>query len=129
MVPLSFEVGVLDLDELEDYVAGGSLHSFVSHVSIAEIRIARGPWGYFEGELFDSRDDFLRVAEVTLSANDLPFSLASRADLSIEVIVASSQFNSTGDSTLSSALLASHDVVRVLSTCAFAVRASYLLLN
>jgi hypothetical protein len=80
-------------------------------------------------KLFHSRNNLLCAAKMTLATNNFPFSLASRASLSIEVIVSSSKLYSFGGLSFSLALVASHDVIRVLSSSSFAVGTSDLLLN
>jgi hypothetical protein len=129
VIAFSTKDGVLYFDKFEDNIAGGTLHAFISHISIPEIGIARSSWSYFERELFDTRNNLLGLAEVAFSANDLTLALAARTGLCVHIVVSTSKFHSSRHSTLSSALFACHNVVGIFSSSAMAVRASYLLLN
>jgi hypothetical protein len=117
---------MLDLDQLKNNVAGGSLHSFISHVCIPKVGVADCAWSYFQSELLHSRDYLLGVAKVAFPANDFPFALAARADLSVEIVVAPPKFNSFGDATLASAFLACDYVIGVFCSSSLAVRTGYL---
>lgn len=66
---------------------------------------------------------------MALPADDLTLSLASGANLSVHVIVASSQLHSPRDSTLSVALMAGDDIIRILRASSLAVRTCYLFLH
>lgn len=120
-------VGMLYFDQLKYNVAGGSLHSFISHVCISEVGVADRPRSHLQSELLHSGNDLLGVAKVAFPANDFPFALAARAGLSVEVVVASPKFNSFGDAALTSTFLACDYIIGIFSSCSLAVRASYLL--
>ena len=61
-------------------------------------------------------------------SNDFPFSLASRTSLGEQVVVPSSQIDSSLNSTLASALSAGYNVVGIFSTCTMTVGTGDLLL-
>lgn len=66
---------------------------------------------------------------MALSANNFAFSLAPRTDACEDIVESISQFHSSINSALSITFLASHDIVRVLSTAALAVRTGNLLFD
>lgn len=66
---------------------------------------------------------------MALPADDLTLALASGADLSVHVVIASSQFHSPRDPTLSIAFVAGDDIIRILGTGSLAVRTCYLFLH
>ena len=129
VVSFSAQIGMLDLDQLEDDIAWSPLHSLVSHVGVSQVRVAGSARSYLQGEFLDSRNDFLGFTKVTLFSDNLSFSLAARTHLRVEIVVSSSQLDPSGDSPLSSTLSACYHVVRILSASSFAVRTGYLLLN
>ena len=129
VVTLSAEVGVLDLHELEDDIAGRALHPLVAHVGVAQVGVAGRAGLDLERELLHSGDDLLGVAEMALPADDLALALASRTDLRVHVVVSSAELNPSRHSSLPRALVARDHVVGILSASALAVRAGHLLLH
>lgn len=120
---------MLYFNKFKDNIARGALHSLVSHVRVPEIRITLSARSYFKSEFFDSRNDFLRMAEMALPTNYLSFALAAGTNLSVKIVVSSSELDSPSNSALSSAFLASDDVVGIFSSGSFAMRTCYLLFN
>lgn len=129
MITLPPEVGVLDLHQLEDDIAGCALHPLVTHVGVAQVGVAGRAWLDLQRKLLHSRDDLLRVAEVTLPADDFALALASRTDLRVHVVIAASQLHPPRHSALARTFVAGHHIVRILRACALAVRTSYLFLH
>lgn len=129
MVSLPVEIRMLYFNKFKDNIARGALHSLVSHVRVPEIRITLGARSYFKSEFFDSRNDFLRMAEMALPTNYLSFALTTGTNLSVKIVVSSSELYSPCNSALSSAFLASDDIVGIFSSCSFAMRTCYLLFN
>jgi len=129
VITFSAQVRVLDLDKLKNNVAGSSLHSLISHVCISQVRIAGSSRSNLKGELLNTRNDLLGFAKMALSANNLSFSLTARTGLCVEVIISSSQLNSSGDSSLTSTFTAGYHVVGIFSSSSLAVRTCYLFLN
>ena len=41
VVALSLEIWMLNLNQLEDDIAGSALHSLIAHVRVPQIRVAR----------------------------------------------------------------------------------------
>ena len=68
---------MLDLYKFKDDITRSSLHSFISHIGVSQVRVAGSTRLDFEGELFHSWDDFLRVAEMAFLSDHLAFSLTS----------------------------------------------------
>lgn len=129
MVSLSLEVWMLDFYQLEDDVAGGALHPLVAHVGISQVRVTGRSWFHLQRELLNSGNDLLRIAQVTLPADDFAFSLASRANLGVHVVISAAQFHSPCNSSLAVALVTGNDIVWVFSACSFAVGTCHLLFD
>lgn len=66
---------------------------------------------------------------MALPADDLTLALAPGANLSVHVVVSSSQLHSPSDPALSITLMTGHDIIRIFSTSSFAVRTCYLFLH
>lgn len=126
---LAFKVGVLDLNQLEDYITGSALHSLIPHVSIAKVRMALSSREYLKGELFHPWDDLLRTTEMAFPTNNLSLALASRTLLCVKVVVPPSDLYSSSHFAFALAFLALHNIIRVLSSSALAMRTSHLFLN
>lgn len=129
MISLSSEVGVLDLHELEDDVTRCALHPLIAHVGVPEVGVAGRAWFDLQGELLDSGDDLLGVAEMALPADDFALALASRTDLRVHVVISTSQLHPSRHSALTRALMAGHHIVWIFSASALAVRTSHLFLD
>lgn len=126
MVTLSLEIRVLNLNQLENNIAGSALHPLVTHVCISKIRMTCWARLDFQSELFNTRNNFLWVTKVALPTNHFTLSLTSRTNLSIHIVISSSQFDSPCDSSLTIAFMACHNIVWIFSTSSFTMWACHL---
>lgn len=129
MIAFSAKIRMFNLNKFKNNVTGSSLHSFVSHIGVSQIRVACCSRSNLQSKLLNTRNNFLRFTKMTLSSDNFSFSLASRTHLSIKIVISSSQFYPFGDSSLSSTFFTSYYIIRILCSSSFAVRTCYLLLN